>query len=181
MPAADVIGASWSTSLLALLLVSSCVLLAVLVLTVRGRLRSRARSRASPAILERRLDEAKREALKELDSLLARGLHTTGRTHDFYTASSGVVRRYAERLDARWGLALTSTELVRDLQAPGNGVATLSANEGTSGLTDGLAAEMSAAEVVKFGRRLPEVVAAEAHWRAIREWIEKSAGGTRGR
>lgn len=167
MPAADVIGASWSMSSLVLLLASACVLLAVLVAALRGRWRSRERGGTSPAVVGLQLGEAKREALNELDSLLARGLHTTGRTHDFYTASSGILRRYAERLDARWGLALTSTELVRDLQAHANGAAAL-------------LAEMSTAEVVKFGQLRPEVLAAEAHWRALREWIEKSAGSTRG-
>jgi hypothetical protein len=169
MPAADVIGASWNTPSLILALVSSCVLIVVLVTTMRGRLRSRTRSEAAPVIVGSQLDDAKREALKELDSLLALGLHTAGRTRDFYTASSGIVRRYAERLDARWGPGLTSTELMRDLQAHGNGAP-----------LGGLSAEMNAAEVVKFGQLRPELVAAEAHWRAVREWIEKSEGGTRG-
>jgi len=164
MPAADVIGASWNRPSLILALVSACVLIAVLVTTMRKRLRSRTRSKASPVVVGASLNDAKREALTELDSLLSRGLHTAGRTHEFYTASSGIVRRYAERLDARWGLALTSTELVRDLQTPG----------------DSLSPEMSTAEVVKFGKLRPEVVAAEAHWRAVREWIEKSEGGPRG-
>ena len=170
MPAADVMGASWNMPSLVLLLVSSCVLIAVLVMTMHKWLQSRARSEGSPVVVGSSLNDAKREALTELDSLLPLGLHTGGRTHDFYTATSGIVRRYAERLDARWGPALTSTELMRDLQAYGNAAP-----------VDGLLAEMNAAEAVKFGQLRPEVVAAEAHWRAVREWIEKSEGGTRGR
>jgi hypothetical protein len=170
MPAADVIGASWNTSSLVLLLVSSCVLAVVLVTTVRGRLRSRVPSADSLMVGGSQLDDAKREALEELDSLLASGLHMAGRTRDFYTASSGIVRRYAERLDARRGPGLTSTELVRDLQAHGDG-----------GPVEVLSAEMNAAEVVKFGQLRPHGVAAEAHWRAIREWVERSEGATRGR
>jgi len=169
MPAADVVGASWNMPSLVLLLVSACVLAAVLVTTMRARLRLRARSADSPVIVGSELGDAKGEALKELDSLLASGLHAAGRSREFYTASSGIVRRYAERLDARWGLALTSTELVRDLQAYRDGAP-----------VDGLSPEMHAAEVVKFGQLRPEVVAAEAHWRAVREWIEKSEGATRG-
>jgi len=169
MPAADVIGASWNMPSLVLLLASSCILIALLVTTMRGRLRSRTRSERSPVIAGAQLEDAKRAALTELDSLLALGLHTAGRTHEFYTASSRIVRRYAERLDARWTPSLTATELVRDLQAHGNGVP-----------VDGLAAEMNAAEVVKFGQLRPDLIAAEAHWRAVREWIEKSEGGTRG-
>jgi hypothetical protein len=170
MPAADVIGASWNTTSLALLLASSCVLVAVLATTMRKRLRSRMRSEGSPVIVESAPDDAKREALNELDGLLALGLHTAGRTREFYTMSSGIVRRYAERLDPRWGPGLTSTELVRELQAHGNAVP-----------VDELWSEMNAAEVVKFGQLRPEIVAAEAHWRAVRSWIEKSAGRTRGR
>jgi hypothetical protein len=170
MPAADVMGASWNIPSLVIVLVSSCVLIAVLGTTMRERLRSLARSRGSPGIVGSALNDAKLEALKELDSLLAFGLHTAGRTREFYTKSSAIVRRYAERLDARWGPALTSTELVRDLQAHGNAAS-----------VDELSSEMNAAEIVKFGQLRPEGAAAEAHWRAVREWIEKSEGGTRGR
>ncbi len=45
---------------------------------------------------------------------------------------------------------------------------------------DALASEMDTAEAVKFGNQRPEAVAAEAHWRAVRDWIEKSAGPVRG-
>ena len=169
MPAADVIGASWNRPSLVLLFVSSCALIAVLVTTMRKRLRSRTRGTGSLVIAGSSLDDAKCAALTELDSLLALGLHTAGRTQEFYTTSSAIVRRYAKQLDARWGPGLTSTELMRALLAHGNAAP-----------ADELSAEMSAAEVVKFGQRRPEVSAAEAHWRAVREWIEKSEGGIRG-
>lgn len=170
MPARDVLGASWNTSSLVLAFVSSCVLIASLVAMLRKRLRSRAlRARASPAVAPA-LGDAKHEALNELDSLLARGLHTAGRTLEFYTMSTGIVRRYAERLDARWRTALTSTELMLELQTHGGSIP-----------VGELSGEMNRAEVVKFGQLRPEAEVAEAHWRAVREWIEKTASGTRER
>jgi hypothetical protein len=101
---------------------------------------------------------------------LVLGLHTNGRIREFYTSTSEIVRRYVEQLDPRCGPDLTSTELMREIQARSNGVR-----------VEGLAAELSCAEVVKFGRLRPEAGVAEAHWRAVRKWVDEAGSGIRER
>jgi len=165
MPAADVVGADWQLPSVVLVLVSSSALIGVLVWVTRKWLRSRAGSDASPGPTVSPLEAGRRAALKELDDLLALGLHTDGRAREFYTMSSAIVRRYVELFDPRWSPSLTSTELMRAL-----GI------RRSDERVEALSAEMRGAEVVKFGRLRPEVAAAEAHWRAVRRWVEESAG-----
>jgi len=165
MAAADVAGNDWDLTSLVLALAFVSVLIGVLVATVRKSVLSRAGGAASGLTPPTR-EDARRAALKELDGLLVLGLHTNGRLREFYTSTSQIVRRYAQRLDSGYGPDLTSTELMRGLQAR---------NEGSS--LEGLAAEMSCAEVVKFGRLRPEAAAAEAHWRAVRKWVDEAGSG----
>jgi len=106
---------------------------------------------------------SKEVALGALDELLASGLHTNGRIDDFYLRSSDIARRYIETLDDSWDAAYTSGELMEAL-----GYRSARDRDG------GLRTEMGSAETVKFGRIRPETEAAEAHWRALYEWIEES-------
>ena len=102
-------------------------------------------------------------ALEGLDDLLAAGLHANGRIDDFYLRTSDITRRFVETLDDSWDATLTSRELMAEL------------GQHSSGEADGgLATEMDSAETVKFGRVRPETLEAEAHWRALRAWIEGS-------
>jgi hypothetical protein len=162
MPAADVVGHDWNLPSLGLMFAFSAVLLGGLVATIRRSLLSRSAG-AAAVLTNSTLEDARRAALQELDGLLVRGLHTNGRVREFYTLTSEIVRRYAERLDPRCGPDLTGTELLQRLEARGNGVR-----------VEGLAVEMRCAEVVKFGRLRPETDAAEAHWRAIRKWVDEA-------
>jgi hypothetical protein len=104
--------------------------------------------------------EPRARALAALDALLESGQHRTGRVRAFYHESSGIVRRYVESWDLRWSPSWTSTELMRDLDRRWQKIA------------GGLKPEMRDAESVKFGgaERSPEE--AEAHWSAVRSWIE---------
>ncbi len=104
------------------------------------------------------------KALDELDRILALGLHTEGRTDEFYGRSSAVVRTFVEAFEAEWRSSLTSSELMGRLEASTNG----SASE--------LYASMRAAEIVTFGLRRPDASTAEGHWRDLRTWVHASRG-----
>lgn len=169
MAAADVVGNDWHLPSLVLMLACASVLIGALVATIRKSLLSRAGGAGSLST-HAPLEDARRAALKELDGLLGLGLHTRGRMHEFYASTSRIVRRFIQQLDSRCGPDLTSTELMRELQARSEGLC-----------VEGLAAEMSCAEVVKFGRLRPEADAAEAHWRAVRKWVDEAGSGIDGR
>jgi hypothetical protein len=113
-------------------------------------------------------EELRQRALDELDALLAHGDHLEGRQLTFYTRSSDIVRRYLEGIDSSRGSSLTSSELMRRLGA-----------ESGSNAVSGLATEMGLAEVMKFGRLRPDADTSERHWRALRDWVAASEGGTR--
>ena len=162
-PPADVIGPGWNRLAVVSILVFSVLLLAV----ARSIALSMHPDRASEEPLaDARLSDSSsvqwQKALDELDRILALGLHTEGRTDEFYERSSSVVRSFVEGLDAEWHPSLTSTELMSKLEAWTNG----SAPE--------LYASMHAAEVVKFGRLRPDASTAEGHWRDLRSWVHAS-------
>jgi hypothetical protein len=166
MPSADVVGPSWHRpSLLA-----GLGFLAVLVFLLL---------RATTAWVGRRLgvdgegartwtpEASRRHALAELERLRAEGLAASGRTHELYTRSSGVVRQYVSRLRPEYGADLTSSELMRRLDDAERSAEQVS-----------LAREMGAAEVVKFGRLRPAEDAADEHLRALRAWVEGPGAST---
>jgi hypothetical protein len=84
---------------------------------------------------------------------------------ELYRRSSAIVRGYVELLDTDWGPDLTSSELMLRLEARVDRAAVA-----------GLAHEMGAAEVVKFGRLRPPQTVAERHLGTLRAWLEASAG-----
>lgn len=167
-PPADIVGSSWDWSSLVPVLVLSVLLVVVLTVTVWGWLGVGDRRMETAGVDAASVDSPEScwlEALDELDRVLELGLHTQGRMHEFYTRSSGTVRTYIESLDPTWCSSLTSTELVARLEAQINGRA-----------SRGLRAAMWIAEIVKFGCLRPDRVAAEKHWRALRDWVHASRG-----
>ena len=100
------------------------------------------------------------EALRELDRIRERGWHRNGRTVEFYDATTGVLRHFAERKEARWSTALTSTELLGQLAERWGG-------EPVAALRDAV----WSAERVKFGALRPTPDTAEGDWTTVRDWI----------
>ncbi len=165
-PPADIVGSSWDWSSLVPVLVLSVLLIVVLAVTVWGWLWDRRMETAgTEAASVDSPESCWLEALDELDRVLGLGLHTQGRMDEFYTRSSGTVRTYIESLDPTWGSSLTSTELMARLEAQINGRASRD-----------LRTAMRIAEIVKFGCLRPDGVAAEEHWRALRDWVHASRG-----
>jgi hypothetical protein len=96
-----------------------------------------------------------------LDRIRDLGWHTNGRIVDFYDATTGVLRHYAERRDpTRWRTALTSTELLARLRERAGPAA-----------VEPLDSTVWTAECVKFGGREPGAEAAEKDWSTVRDWI----------
>jgi hypothetical protein len=157
-PPADVLGGERSPWLVAGVLVAALAALVAAWLLLAGRFGSSGSS--LPAVLSPRA-----EALRELDRIREMGWHENGRIVDFYDATTGVLRHYAERREpAEWRTALTSTELIDRLGD----------HWGTE-VVEPLRPTIWTAECVKFGGRQPGSEAAEADWSRVREWI---ASGT---
>lgn len=166
MPAADVVGPSLGRVPIALLGASGLILIGVLAMALR-RLWSRSGRARADGSAPVSIESGRRAALKALDDLLALDLHGKGRIRDFYTRTSEIVRRYVELFEPRWGPNLTSTELMRELEARASGEAVTT-----------LSAEMGHAEIVKFGQPRSDAALAEAHWRKVRDWVQGSEGPT---
>ena len=154
----DVFGFSWSWPSMALLLLFSTVTASAVVTTTREGLAHRAEPAPLPPPGPTPLEEARKQALTELDRLLAADSYPAERAHELYEESSSIVRGYVERLDAEWGPELTSTELMDRLKggSPENAV---------------LAAEMRTAEAVKFGRLRPHAESTAVHLTVLRAWL----------
>jgi len=159
-PPADVEGGDTSPWLVAALVVGGLAAAIVAWLLLAGRLGSAA---PPPILLSPR-----EEALRELDRIRGLGWHTNGRVTDFYDATTGVLRHYAERREPhRWRTALTSSELLARLRERWGGEA-----------IEPLGEPVWTAECVKFGSRRPDAQAAEADWAHVRAWIEREPHGS---
>lgn len=156
----DVVGFSWSWPSMALLLLFSTVTIGAVVTTTRGWLAARAEPAPIPPPGPTTLDEAREQAIAELDRLLAAGPYPAERAHEIYEESSGIVRGYVERLDPAWGPELTSTELMGRLK-------------GRSPEGAVFAAEMRTAEAVKFGRLRPPAEPTAEHLTVLRAWLAR--------
>ncbi len=161
-PADDVIGSAWNAPLVVSILGFASLLAGVVVVSGRDWLEAHAR-RGVPEPVADPIAEARAAALAELDRLLASELHRTGSLDVFYGGTSDAVRRYVEHLDPAWSDALTSTELMRGLEARTD-------PDGARELLD----EMALAEAVKFGRARPDPDRAELHGRTLRDWVAAS-------
>ncbi len=162
-PPADVLGPGWNRPAVAAIVALSMVLLAVARSVALNLLQGRRSHEQvdSPPVADSS-SVRRQKALDELDRILALGLHTEGRTDEFYERSSTVVRTFVEGFEAEWRSSLTSSELMSRLETRTNG----SAPE--------LFASMHTAEVVKFGRLRPDASIAEGHWRDLRSWVQTS-------
>ena len=154
----DVVGFSWSWPSMALVLVFSTVIGGAAVTTTREWLADGAEPAPLPPPGPTPLEEARKQALTELDRLLAVGPYPTERAHELYEESSGIVRGYVERLDPEWGPELTSTELMDRLK-------------GRSPEGAVLAGEMRTAEAVKFGLLRPGAEPTAVHLTVLRAWL----------
>jgi len=154
-PPADVLGRELSWWLVAAVFVGSLAVVAVTWFLLGGRERLPA-----PVLLSPRA-----EALKELERIRAQGWHENGHVAEFYDATTGVLRHYAERRDAHdLGAALTSSELLGRLRTRW-GVESV----------ESLGPAVWTAECVKFGGRRPGPQTAEADWSTVRDWIASEA------
>jgi hypothetical protein len=156
-PPADVLVRQWSVWLaLAAALTAAAGLGATGAVLARVRERRRQRPVGLPRLSSRR------EALQELDRVRALGWHREGKLAEFYAATTDVLRRFSEQREPELGAALTSSELLDEIRsrwgaAPAAGIASV----------------IPPAERAKFGRHRPGPEDAEAHWAAVRAWIEK--------
>ena len=154
----DVVGFSWSWPSMPLVLLFSTVIGGGAVTTTREWLADRAKPVPVPPPGPTSLDEARKQALTELDRLLEAGPYPAERAHELYEESSGIVRGYIERLDREWGPELTSTELMDRLK-------------GRSPEGAVLAGEMRTAEAVKFGLLRPGVEPTAVHLTVLQAWL----------
>ena len=154
----DVLGFSWSWPSIGLVLIFSTVIGSAVVTTTREWLAGRAGPERVPPPSPTLLDEARRQAMTELDRLLAAGPYSAERAYELYRESSGIVRGYVERLDPQWGPELTSSELMDRLKTR--------SSEGES-----LTTEMRTAEAVKFGLLRPAGDPTTAHLTVLRAWL----------
>lgn len=159
-PPADVVGGERSAWLVAALvvLVGAVGVLAWILLT----------GRTSPAPPSKVVLSPREEALRELDRIRELGWHANGRIAEFYEATTGVLRRYAERQEpGEWRSALTSSELMARL-----------AERRVERSLEPLGATVWTAECVKFGGRRPDAASAETDWAQVRDWIEQEPDGS---
>lgn len=157
-PPADVMGGDRSAWLVAAFVILGIAGAVVAWWVLRARLGA---GTAGPVELSPR-----DEALRELDRIRQLGWHTNGRVADFYDATTGVLRQYAEReKPSEWRTALTSTELLGRLRRRWGGEA-----------IEPLGDTVWTAECVKFGGRRPDAEAAEVDWSRVRDWIAREAG-----
>jgi hypothetical protein len=158
-PPADVLGGQLSPWLVAAVGVGILVMALLGWLLLAGR-----RTGAGPRPAT--LPPPHAEALGELDRILGTGWHQNGRVVQFYDATTGVLRRFADRTAEDCGTYLTSTELLARLQDRWGA-------ERVAGLRDAV----WSAERVKFGTHRPGPPFAEADWSVVRSWIADLPGG----
>lgn len=159
---ADVMGRAWSPWRVLLIGVFGSAFLGLAGVQA-ARVVSRLRRRVTPDMSGSRAvfgESAQQRALRELDEILALGLHRQRKVEEFYALSTLAVRAYVESFDGNWNRAFTTRELMRSLAARfgGNGVPEI-------------ADVLWMAEVVKFGRLRPDETEAERDWRSMRDWV----------
>lgn len=154
-PAADVVGANWSTAELAAAGGLLLILLAGAVLFLRRRGRAIPVPRPEPMA-------PREKALIGLDLLARYGLIEAGELKGFYSALSLVLRRFLAETEGRWGLDLTTIQLMSRV--------------GEDGVTEAdvraLEALLSQSDLVKFAGLRPGTTEATATLNMARDWIE---------
>jgi hypothetical protein len=156
-PPADVLGRRWSVRfILAVALAVGAGLGGAAAVAARISEHRRAGQAAHSR------HSARREALRELDRIRSLGWHREGKVVEFYAATTDVLRRFSEQREPDWGSALTSTELLAEIRTRWGPEP-----------AEGIASAIPAAERAKFGRYRPGPDDADAHWAAVRAWIDK--------
>ncbi len=154
-PAAEVVGANWSVreklagAALALLLLSAAA--------VYMRWRSAALPVPVPAG-----PPPRQRALAAIAALEESGMAEAGELKGFYSALSQIVRSFLAETDRRWGLELTTLELVSAVSVDGVKPAELAA----------LSALLGGADMAKFARWRPKVADAKRALAEARRWLE---------
>lgn len=99
-------------------------------------------------------------ALRELEQVRTSGWHKDGRIDDFYAASTDTLRRFLERIEPDWNVALTSNEVIAKLEERWGAIR-----------SEQLSSTVEVAERVKFAAHQPGDEAAERDWKTIRDWV----------
>ena len=166
-PPADVVGFSWHVPAVLGASLLSLLLLGVVTVQAREWLAARAAAGVPVEAPPETPEEWRERALAELDRLLTRGHHRTGRLRDFYEGAGDVMRAYLAHFDPAWSRSRTSTELMRDVAA-------------APGWPDpaALTGAVGRGEVAKFagaaGMWKGASATAERDWRTMRAWVEAS-------
>jgi hypothetical protein len=153
-PAADVVGPNWSLAekIAAAGLALAALLGALFYVWRRGR---------SVPVPVPPGPEPRKRALAALGWLEESGLAEVGEVKAFYSALSQIVREFLAATEPRWGLDLTTPELIAAVGADGVEPARVTA----------LGELLVSADLVKFARRRPSAAIAAEALEAARDWI----------
>jgi len=154
-PPADVVGGNWS---LAEKIAGASLVLAALIGAV---LYVRRRGRGAPVPQPEPIPPRER-ALTGLDVLARCGLIEAGELKGFYSELSLIMRRFLAETDERWGLDLTTLQLITSVGA--DGIA--------DPVVHTLEALLSEADLVKFARFRPNANEAAAALKVARTWVD---------
>jgi hypothetical protein len=154
-PPADVVGGNWS---LAETIAAASLVLALLT---GAALYLRRRGRAAAVPLPEPIAPRER-ALAGLDVLARCGLIEAGELKGFYSELSLIMRQFLADTDERWGLDLTTLQLM--VLVARDGIADPDVRT--------LEALLSEADLVKFARLRPKAREAEAALNVAREWVD---------
>jgi hypothetical protein len=158
-PPADVLGGNWSVWLI---LGVGVVSMAGIV--GAGRAAPRWWAATGGALLTRWRQKSPRDlALIELDHLRSLGWHRNGRLDEFYASTTGVLRRFVHEIEPPLSTALTSTELLSEIESRWG-----------AKRAEGLREAIGTAETAKFGAHRPSAENAEADWTSVRDWIRSA-------
>ncbi len=154
-PPADVVGGNWS---LTEKIAAASLLLAVLI---GALLYVRRRGRATPVPQPEPIPPRER-ALAGLDVLARCGLIEAGELKGFYSELALIMRRFLAETDGRWGLDLTTLQLMASVAS--DGIADPDVRT--------LEALLSEADLVKFARLRPTATEATAALNVARAWVD---------
>jgi hypothetical protein len=154
--AKDVLGANrlWWPILLALLL---ALIVGIALYIWWRRRRPKVEAVMVPAVPPRAA------ALAQLEALAKAGLIERGELRPYYIRLTEILRHYAQTVDGRWSVDLTTSELAQRMRAGGF----------TSEAVD-LVRILGTGDMVKFARLAPDAHTARADLDAARGWVERN-------
>lgn len=154
-PAADVVGGNWSTQEK----LAGATLALLLLFAAATYLRWRSAALPVPVPAPR---PPRERALTAITALEESGMAEAGELKALYSALSQIIRSFLAETDRRWGLDLTTMELVSAVSVDGVKPAELAA----------LSALLGGADMAKFARWRPQVADAERALAEARRWLE---------